>query len=126
MRFGGANGTGPWTIKSSGLNADDWGNTSTTYYVNGSAVGNGATLNNGWNILGAYRTNQATFPASFAYFLGTEGYSAAVRDFQGRIAMCLMYNRQLSEAEHAKNYHALKGRFGFTAASAGGGLEIPQ
>ena len=127
MRFSGANGTGPWTIISSGtINTDDWGYASTTYYVNGSAVGNGATLNNGWNILGAYRTNQATFPASFAYFLGTEGFSAAVRDFQGRIAMCLMYNRQLSAAEHAKNYHALKGRFGFTAASAGGGLEIPQ
>jgi len=125
MRFGTANGTGPWTIKSSGLNADDWGNTSTTYYVNGSPVINGASLNSGWNILGAYRTNQTTFPASFAYFLGTEGYSGGIRDFQGRIAMCLMYNRQLSAAEHAKNYHALKRRFGFTAASIGGGLEIP-
>ena len=123
MRFGGATSPGPWTIRSSGLNADDWGNTSTTYYVNGSAVGNGATLNNGWNILGAYRTNQATFPASFAYFLGTEGYSGAVRDFQGRIAMCLMYNRQLTAREHAKNYAAFKDRFGF---SSGGGLEIPQ
>jgi hypothetical protein len=114
MRFGTANGTGPWTIKSSGLNADDWGNTSTTYYVNGSPVINGASLNSGWNILGAYRTNQTTFPASFAYFLGTEGFSGAVRDFQGKIAMCLMYNRQLSDREHAKNYAAFKGRFGLT------------
>jgi hypothetical protein len=115
MRFKNANGTGPWqVIASSGINADDWGNPGTTYYVNGSAVADGASLVNGWNILGAYRTNQTTFSASFTYFLGTEGYSAAVRDFQGRIAMCLLYNRQLSAAEHAKNYNALKRRFGLT------------
>jgi hypothetical protein len=108
MRFKNANGTGPWqVIASSGING-------TTYYVNGSAVADGASLVNGWNILGAYRTNQTTFPASFTYFLGTEGYSGAVRDFQGRIAMCLLYNRQLSAAEHAKNYNALKSRFGLT------------
>ena len=115
MRFKNANGTGPWqVIGSAGINGDDWGNPGTTYYVNGSAVADGASLVNGWNILGAYRTNQTTFPASFTYFLGTEGYSAAVRDFQGRIAMCLLYNRQLSAAEHAKNYNALKSRFGLT------------
>jgi len=115
MRFKNANGTGPWqVIASAGINADDWGNPGTTYYLNGSAVADGASLSNGWNILGAYRTNQTTFPSSFAYFLGTEGYSAAVRDFQGRIAMCLLYNRQLSAAEHAKNYNALKTRFGLT------------
>ena len=115
MRFKNANGTGPWqVIASSGINADDWGNPGTTYYVNGSAVADGASLVNGWNILGAYRTNQTTFSASFTYFLGTEGYSGAVRDFQGRIAMCLLYNRQLSAAEHAKNYNALKSRFGLT------------
>ena len=115
MRFNNANGTGPWTVRASaGLNGDDWGNPGTTYYVNGSAVADGASLVNGWNILGAYRTNQTTFPASFTYFLGTEGYSGAVRDFQGRIAMCLLYNRQLSAAEHAKNYNALKSRFGLT------------
>ena len=115
MRFKNANGTGPWqVIASAGLNGDDWGNPGTTYYINGAAVADGASLNNGWNILGAYRTNQTTFPSSFAYFLGTEGYNAAVRDFQGRIAMCLLYNRQLSAAEHAKNYNALKGRFGLT------------
>ena len=112
MRFGTADGTGPWTIKSSGLNADDWGNTSTTYYVNGSPVINGASLNSGWNILGAYRTNQTTFPASFAYFLGTEGYSGGIRDFQGRIAAVYLYNRQLTAAEHANNYNALKSRYG--------------
>ena len=115
MRFNNANGTGPWkVIGSVGINSDDWGNPSTTYYINGSAVADGASLNNGWNILGAYRSNQTTFPASFAYHLGTEGYNAAVRDFQGRIAMCLMYNRQLSPAEHAKNYNALRRRFGIS------------
>jgi len=115
MRFKNANGTGPWqVIASAGINADDWGNPGTTYYLNGSAVADGASLVNGWNILGAYRTNQTTFSASFTYFLGTEGYSGAVRDFQGRIAMCLLYNRQLSAAEHAKNYNALKRRFGLT------------
>ena len=112
MRFGTANGTGPWTIKSSGLNADDWGNTSTTYYVNGVSVADGASLNNGWNMLGAYRTNQTTFPSSFAYFLGTEGYSGGIRDFQGRIAAVYLYNRQLTAAEHANNYNALKSRYG--------------
>jgi hypothetical protein len=127
MRFGGATNPGPWTIRSStGTNGDDWGFASTTYYLNGNAVGNGATLVTGWNILGAYRTNQSTFPASFAYFLGTEGFSAAVRDFQGRIAVCLMYNRQLTAREHAKNYAAFKGRFGLSSSGGGGGLEIPQ
>ena len=114
MRFGGATNPGPWTIRSSGLNADDWGNASTTYYLNGVAVANGASLSSGWNILGAYRTNQTTFPASFAYFLGTEGYSAGIRDFQGRIAAVYLYNRQLTAAEHAINYNALKGRYGLT------------
>jgi hypothetical protein len=113
MRFGGATSPGPWTIRSSSLNADDWGNASTTYFLNGVAVANGASLSAGWNILGSYRTNQTTFPASFAYFLGTEGFSGGVRDFQGKIAMCLMYNRQLSANEHAQNYNAFKGRFGF-------------
>jgi hypothetical protein len=127
MRFNDANGTGPWKVRaSSGLDANDWGNTSTTYYINGTSVADGASLNNGWNVLGAYRTNQSSFPSSFSYFLGSGGYSTQNRNFQGRIALCLMYNRQLTAAEHAKNYHALKRRFGFTAASSGGGLEIPQ
>ena len=113
MRFKNANGTGPWqVIGSTGINADDWGNPSTTYYLNGTAVADGSSLQTGWNILGAYRANQTTFPSSFAYHLGTEGYNAAVRDFQGRIAVCLMYSRQLTAREHAKNYAAFRGRFG--------------
>lgn len=114
MRFGNANGTGPWQVKSASLDANDWGNTSTTYYVNGLSVSNGASLNSGWNILGAYRTNQTTFPASFAYFLGSGGYSLDARDFQGRIALVLLYNRQLTAAEHTRNYNVLRKRFGLT------------
>lgn len=112
MRFAGATNPGPWTvISASTINTDDWGYASTTYYLNGSAVAHGASLVNGWNILGAYRTNQSTFPASFAYFLGTEGFSSAVRDFQGRIAAVYLYNRQLSANEHRQNYEALRYRF---------------
>ena len=124
LRFLGANGTGPWTVRASaGLNEDDWANTPTTYYINGSSVADGASLYNGWNVLGAYRTNQSLFPLSFSYFLGSGGFSSQNRNYQGRIALCLMYNRQLTAAEHAKNYHALKRRFGL---ATGGGLEIPQ
>ena len=112
MRFKNATSPGPWqVIASSGINADDWGNPGTTYYVNGVAVADGASLNTGWNVVGAYRTNQSTFPASFAYFLGTEGFSSAVRDFQGRIAAVYLYNRQLSSDEHMQNYQALRYRF---------------
>lgn len=115
MRFSNANGTGPWTVISGGtINTDDWGYASTTYYINGVAVSHGASLNSGWNVLGAYRTNQSAFPSSFSYFLGAEGFIGSVRDFQGRIALCLMYNRQLTAAEHAKNYNALRKRFGLT------------
>jgi hypothetical protein len=38
-----------------------------------------------------------------------------------------MYNRQLTAREHAKNYAALKGRFGLSSSGGGGGgLEIPE
>lgn len=126
MRFNDANGTGPWKVRASaGIDANDWGNTSTTYYVNGNAVADGASLNSGWNFIGAFRTNQSSFPASFSYFLGSGGYSPQNRNFQGRIAVCLMYNRQLTAREHAKNFAAFKGRFGLTA-SGGGGVIIPE
>lgn len=114
MRFGSANGTGPWTVKSASLDANDWGNTSTTYYINGAPVANGASLSSGWNILGAYRTNQSTFPASFSYFLASGGYSLDARNFQGKIAACYLYNRQLTASEHLQNYNALKRRYGLS------------
>lgn len=36
----------------------------------------------------------------------------AHRHFQGQIALVLMYNRALTEAEQLQNYAALRARFG--------------
>jgi hypothetical protein len=104
-----ANGTTPWTItpRNPG-DLNDWAySTATTYYVNG-AVSN--TLVSGWNIFGGYKTNQTTFPASFTAFLGSSAYPS--RGFKGKLAVALMYNRQLTAAEQLYNYNALKSRFG--------------
>lgn len=89
---------------------NDWAfGSATTYYVNGS-VSN--VLVSGWNIFGGYRTNRSSFNAgdSFPYFLGSSGYTG--RNFKGRIAVALMYNRQLSASEQLQNYRTLRGRFG--------------
>ena len=109
LRFQGVNGTGPWTLADRNPgDANDWAYpTATTYYVNGT-VSN--ILVSGWNIFGGYRTNQSTFPLSFAYYLGSSGYPA--RSFQGRIAVALLYNRQLSATEQLQNFNALRGRYG--------------
>jgi len=113
MRFGGANGTGSWSIQNPD-NTDGWASSATTYYVNGVAYTGAGNLVSGWNILGATRTNTTTgvFASPFAYFLGAEGYSGGVRDFQGKIAACYMYNRSLTNAEQLQNYNALRYRFG--------------
>lgn len=113
MRFSGADGTGPWTIRNPD-NTDGWASSATTYYVNGVAYTGAGNLVSGWNILGATRTNTTTgaFASPFAYFLGTEGYSGGVRDFKGKIAACYMYNRSLTNAEQLQNYSALRYRFG--------------
>ena len=107
LRFGTVNGTGPWTISNPG-DGNDWAvaGSPTTYYVNGN-VSN--TLVSGWNILGGYRTNQAGFPLSFKYHLGSSGYTS--RAFQGRLTALYMYNRALSQSEHLQNYRSLKSRF---------------
>jgi len=113
LRIAGVNGTGPWsmTARNPG-DANDWANPSaTTYYVNGSASNN---LVAGWNVFGGYRTNTATFPSTFPYFIGSGGFAADNRGFQGKIAVVLLYNRQLSAAEQLTNYNALKGRFGLS------------
>ena len=109
LRFEGVNGVGPWNVTSRNPgDANDWAYpTRTNYYVNGTITN---ILVSGWNIFGGYRTNQSTFPLSFAYFLGSSGYPA--RSFQGRIALALLYNRQLTDAEQVQNYTALRGRFG--------------
>jgi hypothetical protein len=109
LRFENVNGTGPWSVATRNPgDANDWAYpTRTNYYVNGT-ISN--TLVSGWNIFGGYRTNQSTFPLSFAYYLGSSGYPA--RSFQGRLALALLYNRQLSDAEQVQNFTALRGRFG--------------
>jgi hypothetical protein len=109
LRFQGVNGVGPWTVADRNPgDPNDWAYpTRTNYYVNGS-ISN--ILVSGWNIFGGYRTNQSTFPLSFAYYLGSSGYPS--RSFQGRIALALLYNRQLSDAEQVQNFTALRGRFG--------------
>lgn len=109
LRFENVNGTGPWTITARNPgDTNDWAYpTATSYYVNG-AVSN--TLVSGWNIFGGYRTNQTTFSSPFAYYLGSSGYPD--RSFQGRLAIALLYNRQLTRSEQVQNYQALKARFG--------------
>jgi hypothetical protein len=109
LRFSGVNGTGPWnlTARNPG-DLNDWANpTATTYFVNG-AVSNVTVA--GWNILGGFRTNQATFPLNFSYHLGSSSY--VDRSFQGRIAAVYMYNRQLTPEEQQQNFNGLRRRFG--------------
>ena len=114
LRFVNVNGTGPWKTKNPD-NTDGWASTATTYYINGTATTtDGASLANGWNIVGGYRTNQATgsFAAPFNYFLGLEGYSGDARQFRGNIAAVAFYNRQLSAGEQINNYNYFAQRFG--------------
>ena len=113
LRCAGVNGTGPWSmaVRNPG-DANDWANpTATTYYVNGSASN---TFVSGWNVFGGYRTNTAGFPSTFPYFIGSGGFAGDNRSFQGKIAVVLLYNRQLSATEQQTNYNALKGRFGLS------------
>lgn len=110
LRFAGVNGVGPWSMATRNPgDGNDWANpNATTYYVNGSASN---VLVSGWNIFGGYRTNTTGFPSTFPYYLGSGGYSSN-RGFQGKIAVALLYNRQLSASEQIQNYNALKGRYG--------------
>jgi len=113
LRFLGANGTGPWTLRNPD-NTDGWASSATTYYINGVAsTTDGAALSAGWNILGGLRTNttNGAFASNFAYFLGTEGYGGAVRDFRGNIAAVAFYNRQLSATEQLQNYTYFASRY---------------
>ena len=113
LRFLGANGTGPWTLRNPD-NTDGWASSATTYYINGVAsTTDGAALSAGWNILGGLRTNTTTgtFASPFSYFLGTEGFTGAVRDFRGNIAAVAFYNRQLTAAEQLQNYTYFASRY---------------
>jgi hypothetical protein len=94
--------------------ANDWANPSaSTFYVNGVS---GSTLTSGsaWYCFGGARTNTTSgaFSGSFPYYLGTTGFNGDNRNFQGKIAVTLLYNRALSAAEQLQNFNALRGRFG--------------
>ena len=99
------NGLGGWAIANPG-DINDWADNPTTYYINGQ-VSNTPVA--GWNIMGGTRNNNAwTMPNGL--LIGTSDYPN--RHFQGQIALVLMYNRALTEAEQLQNYNALKARFG--------------
>jgi hypothetical protein len=98
MRFGNADGTGPWSIQNTGNNGDWAYLTATDYYINGTVIPGAGNLVNGWNILGASRTNQW---GDFAYVWGT-GYGS--RGFKGKLAAILLYNRVLTANEQQQNY----------------------
>ena len=115
IRFGGANGTGPWTLNNPG-NTDDWASTATTYYVNNTAYTGAGSLASGWNIVGGLRTNttNGAFASNFAYTWGT-GFTG--RYYQGRLAAIVLYNRQLTAAEQQNNYNYFAARYGLTPAT---------
>ena len=115
MRFGGANGTGPWTLQNPD-NTDGWASTATTYYVNNTAYTGAGNLATGWNIVGGLRTNttNGAFASNFAYTWGT-GYTG--RYYQGRLAAIVLYNRQLTAAEQQNNYNYFAARYGLTPAT---------
>jgi hypothetical protein len=115
MRFGGANGTGPWTLQNPD-NTDGWASTATTYYVNNTAYTGAGNLATGWNIVGGLRTNttNGAFASNFAYTWGT-GFTG--RYYQGRLAAIVLYNRQLTAAEQQNNYNYFAARYGLTPAT---------
>ena len=97
---------GGWVVNNPG-DANDWAYTNpATYYINGQASNLPVA---GWNIMGGSRTNN-TWTMPNGMFIGTSVYSH--RHFQGQIALVLMYNRALTEAEQLQNYAALRARFG--------------
>jgi len=106
MRFGNADGSNPWSIPNPGNNGDWAYTTATNYYLNGTVIPGAGNLVTGWNILGAARINPW---GNFAYTWGTGYYD---RGFKGKLAVILLYNRVLTEAEQLQNYAALKLRFG--------------
>jgi hypothetical protein len=98
---------GGWAANNPG-DINDWAgeSTGTNYYINGQVSDIPVA---GWNIMGGARTNNAwTMPNGM--YIGTSNYPG--RHFQGQIALVLMYNRALTEAEQLQNYAALKERFG--------------
>jgi hypothetical protein len=117
LRFTGVNGTGPWVTRNGGsADTNDWATSTspTTYYINGSSSTSPTNLSSGWNILGGGRTNttNGAFASNWAYYVGSGGYNAENRGYQGRVALMCLYNRVLSSSEQLQNYGALRSRFG--------------
>ena len=104
--YNGVDGTGPWLFSNAG-NGDDWAAAATTFYVNGQASNQMVA---GWNVLGGARNN-GDFPEPGQLYIGAS-YSAEGRNFKGKIAVVLMYNRTLTEQEHLQNYNHYKARYG--------------
>ena len=114
LRFQNVNGTGPWTY-GTGLNDNDWDNTLPTWYLNNTVNTTSANLFTGWNILTAIRTNNTAgtnFASPFGLYLGAGGFSGDNRNYQGRLAAVVAYDRQLTAAEQLQNYAYFRGRFG--------------
>ena len=77
------------------------------YMVNG--VQCATVLNDGWNIVSGYRTNQSSWPISYPLHIAC---SYPGRWLVGYIGCVYLYNRQLTVAERWQNYNALRGRYG--------------
>jgi len=104
--YNGVDGVGPWLFSNPG-NGDDWASGTTTFYVNGQASNQMVA---GWNVLGGARNNSG-FPEPGQLYIGSS-FAASGRNFKGKIAVVLMYNRVLTEEEHLVNYNHYKTRFG--------------
>lgn len=82
--------------------------------------GLGATTNSNYNIYLNTTNQNLTTAGGFAStnqanYIGTTNAGArGVDDFNGRIAVCKIYNRALSSTEILQNYNAQKTRFGLT------------
>ena len=114
IRFQSVNGTGPWVFNTS-TNNNDWDYpTVPTWYKNNTVyTGTSGTISAGWNILTVAKTNSTgNFSSAFNYYLGCGGYNGDNRNFRGRIALVLGYNRVLTAFEQLQNYAALRNRFG--------------
>jgi hypothetical protein len=110
LRFKGADGVGPWYWENPG-NANDWMSSAGTIYNNGSSSSGNITFSSGWNILGGAKTNTGgLFGSPWPYYIGSAAYNRWM--LKGKVAVVLLYNRELSQAEQRQNFNALKGRFG--------------
>jgi hypothetical protein len=64
------------------------------------------------NLITSIADNRKLATASGNFTLGAENYTQTNYPFNGKIPVCLVYNRALTAAEVLQNYNATKGRFG--------------